>query len=68
MSKTNKTAQQFINAVAASTGKPRSWVVMSAWNRGEELKPSSPMTYREACAIARGIRQACGYANVERAA
>ena len=63
----NSTARQLINATAAAAGKQRGWVVMSKFQRDVELNTSAPMTYREAKAAARSIREACGYANVERA-
>lgn len=64
------TANQMINAtIAAANGKGKAvWVVCSKWDASSQLTTSSRMTYREAVAKARAIREACGYANVERAA
>jgi len=62
------THRQIANAVFAAQGKPRTWVVIQQWFAQNEGKPSAPMTYREAKAIARATRQAGGYASVERAA
>jgi hypothetical protein len=62
----NSTARQLFNAIAA--GRTRSaWVVMATYTSGGELKASRPMSYREAKATARAIREGCGYAVIERA-
>lgn len=63
----SQTAQQLINATIAASGKPQNWIVLSKYERGGELKTSAPMTFREARAMARAIREASGYASVERA-
>lgn len=61
-----KTAQQLINAMA-QTNVPRNWGVWSAYASGEGLKLSiSGISYREACAQAKAIREAAGYAKVAR--
>lgn len=61
----NSTARQIAEAIYAKPA-PAVWVVRSTYTRGGELSTQGPMTYRMACATARAIREACGYATVER--
>jgi hypothetical protein len=59
------TATQMLNAEADKA--PAAWIVLSGFN-ATDLKASAPMTYRQAKAAARAMREACGYAIVQRAA
>lgn len=63
------TATQLSNAIAAAqAGKgDAGWIVRSSYVSGSALTPSKPMTYREAKAQARAVREGMGYASVERA-
>lgn len=60
------TTRQIINATT-DTG-PAKWVVKSSYVSASDLKASKPMTHRQATAQARAVREACGWASVERAA
>lgn len=57
--------RQFLNASTA-TG-PATWSVVGKWTAGESVRTIySNLTYRMAKAMARSMRNACGYANVVR--
>jgi hypothetical protein len=58
------TTRQFANAFATSAG-PQIWEVVGKWNAAEAVRTMhTGLTYRQAKASARAIREACGYANV----
>lgn len=62
----NSTARQLINATASAlSGNGKAvWVVEYKYNTTDKLVYSQLMTYREAKAQARCIREAMGYASV----
>ena len=58
------TAKQHANAYMSNTG-PKVWSVVGKWAAVDaERTMHSSLTYRQATASARAIREACGYANV----
>ncbi len=64
---TNNTARQLLNATAAKRG-PAVWRVVGKRNSADHVKPLYiGLTYREAVALARAVREGFGWADVERA-
>lgn len=58
------TQKQFVNATLA--GGPRNFQVRSSYTSPSALKPGAAMSYREAVASARIVREAGGWAEVAR--
>jgi len=62
------TARQHAEAFMVNAG-PKVWAVVGKWDAAEPVRPmQAGLTYRQARATARAIREACGYANVVKAA
>ena len=60
------TARQHINAYACNTG-PKVWCVVGKYEAGQPVRTMlSGLTYRQAKANARAIKESCGYADVVR--
>ena len=62
------TARQHANAYMSNAG-PKVWAVVGKWDAADALRTMhTGLTNRQAKASARAIREACGYANVVKAA
>lgn len=59
-----QTQTQLSNAIYSNG--PKNYVFNSSYTNPNELKTSSPMSYREAMASAKATREAAGWATVER--
>lgn len=62
------TSRQLTNAIAAAqAGKGQvRWIVRNSYESPCTLRDSQPMTYREAAAFARMVRDGGGWAEVKR--